>query len=324
MNTTIEKNRTQAPEGIVINKLPVPTWNHLKINEAYLPGTADPDGSHAGSRKICLDITDKQTDPVVYDIDVSDGKGIFVDITAKEDAEVILRYSEKTAGEAKTNFPVGIYISQAEGVNLHLVQVNSNITGRRLYSSVHGVIADRAALRMTGISLNSKETYLEGKVTLKGEGSSYDTYTAYILSEGETLDMNYVADHVGKKTVAEIVSAGVLHKGCRKISRQTVNFISGCSGSVGRENEEVLLLDDDVVNLSAPLILCTEEDVEGEHGASIGQPDEETVYYLMSRGLTGEQVLSILSTAKVEAALLRIGHEETSELVYRALDRGES
>ncbi len=41
---------------------------------------------------------------------------------------------------------------------------------------------------------------------------------------------------------------------------------------------------DDVVNQTIPLILCAEEDVKGSHGASIGQLDEETLFYMQARG----------------------------------------
>ena len=135
--------------------------------------------------------------------------------------------------------------------------------------------------------------------------------------------MNYVADHKGQNTESEIVSAGVLKEGTKKNSRQTINFISGCSGSKGSESEEVLLLDDDVINKSAPLILCTEEDVEGEHGASIGEPDEDTVFYIKSRGLSLEKIHEMLSFAKIETALKRINHEETTKLVHEYLGIAE-
>ena len=70
-----------------------------------------------------------------------------------------------------------------------------------------------------------------------------------------------------------------------KLFRGSIDFVKGCAGSVGNEKEDVLLLGDDVVNQTIPLILCAEEDVEGNHGASIGELDEKTLFYLMSRGI---------------------------------------
>ena len=43
-------------------------------------------------------------------------------------------------------------------------------------------------------------------------------------------------------------------------------------GAKGDELEDVLLLDDGVQNQTIPLILCAEEDVEGNHGAIHRKP----------------------------------------------------
>ena len=64
---------------------------------------------------------------------------------------------------------------------------------------------------------------------------------------------------------------GVLQGGAKKIYRGTIDFKNGSAGAVGDEKETVLLLSDDVVNQTIPLILCSEEDVQGNHGASIGK-----------------------------------------------------
>lgn len=44
--------------------------------------------------------------------------------------------------------------------------------------------------------------------------------------------------------------------------RGTIDFKNGSAGSTGSEQETVLLLGDDVVNRTVPLILCAEENVE--------------------------------------------------------------
>lgn len=71
--------------------------------------------------------------------------------------------------------------------------------------------------------------------------------------------MNYVALHEGKKSVSEIKTDGVLHENSKKLFRGTIDFKKGAAGAVGNEKEDVLLLDDDIVNQTIPLILCAEE-----------------------------------------------------------------
>ena len=74
-----------------------------------------------------------------------------------------------------------------------------------------------------------------------------------------------------------------------KIFRGTIDFVRGSADSVGAETEQVLLLGDDVVNKTIPVILCAEENVQGSHGAAIGELDEETLFYFGARGMDRTQ-----------------------------------
>ena len=84
-----------------------------------------------------------------------------------------------------------------------------------------------------------------------------------------------MALHEGKKTQSNMQAGGVLRDHAFKLYRGTIDFKWGAKGAVGNEKEDVLLLSNDVVNQTIPLILCAEEDVEGNHGATIGKLDDE-------------------------------------------------
>ena len=301
---------------IRINNLPVPTWNHLNINGAEYETTASKGELFDKLKKIVIKPENQL--PVVHDEVIEDTtEGLDFEFSINTDSTIILRLlnkSEKKSVDSAKDIIVKINANIREGKTLNLSIINLT-SEARIYATSEALCNENSTFRMTTVSLGSSKAYLEGKAELKGDNSIFDSYTAYILNSGQFLDMNYVADHKGKNTEAEIVSSGVLNKDTEKVSRQTVNFISGCAGSKGAESEEVLLLDDDVISKSAPLILCTEEDVEGEHGASIGQPDIDVIFYLKSRGIPIEKIYEMLSFAKIESALSRIDHEETSEMV---------
>ncbi len=44
-----------------------------------------------------------------------------------------------------------------------------------------------------------------------------------------------------------------------------------------------------IKNISLPLLLCTEDDVVGNHRTSAGQLDANTIYFLMTRGFSLEE-----------------------------------
>lgn len=81
-----------------------------------------------------------------------------------------------------------------------------------------------------------------------------------------------------------------------------------------------MLLSDDVVNQTIPLILCREEDVQGNHGASIGKLDDELLFYLCSRGFSEQEAVDMMAKAKIDALCRKIDDEDTVQLVQRYLE----
>ena len=84
--------------------------------------------------------------------------------------------------------------------------------------------------------------------------------------------------------------------------RADVDFVA----SVGNESEDVLLLSEEVRNQSVPVILCSEEDVVGNHGASIGRPDEDMLFYMETRGVDEETACEMLAQAKIDSVIRKI------------------
>ena len=81
------------------------------------------------------------------------------------------------------------------------------------------------------------------------------------------------------------------------------------------------MLGDNVVNKTVPLILCAEENVEGTHGATIGELDDATLFYFESRGIDKEHASDIMARASVERIARLPGEPEFEKAVEEALVR---
>ena len=106
-----------------------------------------------------------------------------------------------------------------------------------------------------------------------------------------------------------------------KTFRGTLDFIQGARGSVGKEDEEVMLFSPHVRNRSVPLMLSHEGDVDGHHAVSIGRMDEDKLFYLMSRGLDERAAQQLIVEASFEPVLARIEQEELRTEIKDYLER---
>ena len=121
-------------------------------------------------------------------------------------------------------------------------------------------------------------------------------------------------------TECEIDTSGALKDAAKKVFRGTIDFKTGSSNSVGNEKETVLMLGDDVVNKTVPLILCAEENVVGNHGATIGELDDETLFYFESRGISRAQAENILARASIERFARTVDDEVLRAQILQTLE----
>lgn len=167
-------------------------------------------------------------------------------------------------------------------------------------------LREDAALRMIQIELGGAKVYAGTQTELVGSRSSFEAKVGYLGRERHTIDVNYNVVQRGRKTSSLMSFDGVLDDGSAKSFRGTIDFRRGSKGSKGDEQENVLLLSDDIVNKTLPIILCEEEDVEGRHGASIGQLDEEMLFYMATRCIDRSEAEQIMVRARLGAVVREI------------------
>ena len=207
-------------------------------------------------------------------------------------------------------------IKLKKDARLNLVQISRGEGDYTLFNSIAVEAEEGASCQLIRLVLGGLKSFDRVQVSLKGEKSLFDCGTAYRLEDARELDMNYEILHFGRHTESDIRAAGVLADRSYKIFRGTIDLKKGCSGSQGSEIEEVLMMDDTVRNKTLPVILCGEENVSGNHGATIGRLDENLLYYMESRGLDRERIYELAAAAKIHHAIRRIPDEKTKRELF--------
>ena len=141
-------------------------------------------------------------------------------------------------------------------------------------------------------------------VNLVGSRARLDLNNRYHACHEELLDINHVARMRGCATRAEIVESGILNDSAHKTLRATIDLIRGSKDAKGNEAETVQILGDDVVNKTMPVILCDEDNVAGNHGATIGSVSSEQIEYLQARGLSRHEAELLFVRALFEDAII--------------------
>ena len=84
--------------------------------------------------------------------------------------------------------------------------------------------------------------------------------------------------------------------------------------------QHLLELGEDAENKTVPVILCAEENVEGSHGATIGELDEDMLFYFESRGISAAEAENIMARAAIERLVRTLGDETAQSAILAALE----
>ena len=181
-----------------------------------------------------------------------------------------------------------------------------------------GLFLDEGAhvnVQHTVLGAGASATGLAGD--LLGDTAKVTIDTDYLGAREQVRDFNYELRHRGRKTECEIDANGVLTGTSKKVYRGTIDLVHGCKGATGTERETVLLASKGVDNKTVPVILCDEDDVAGNHGATIGHVRDEQLFYLACRGLDQNAAEDLFIRAKLEDAALSATDERTRAAVVR-------
>lgn len=291
-------------EKIQINKLPVNTWNRLGVNYAEV------EWEETAPAKQSITVKSGEA-PEPFRLDFSEAGDSEVSFTAEENSSITVYELHRSNSAVKLSFDIG------KNASVKLVQL-LNPT-EKLRHETFANCSKGGKFQIMTIMTGDGNIYSDNRTELEGDSSSINVEVAYLGKNSQTIDYNIAVNHWGKDTHSEINAAGALMDSAKKVFRGTIDFKTGSSDSKGSENETVIMLGDDVVNKTVPLILCSEENVEGSHGATIGELDDDTLFYFGSRGIGREEAERIMAYAALKRLIRLSDDKEFAEQAQNAL-----
>lgn len=214
-----------------------------------------------------------------------------------------------------------IRIFAGKNSNLKIIKAQLMDSQATHNDSISIIEEDGAHTHVILVEMGAAKALSSCNIVLKGEKSSTNLDILYMTDGTRVADISPRVEHRGKNSLSNIRARGVMLGQSRKVLRDTLDFISGCGGSKGREEETVLMMDPDVLNLSVPVLLCAEDDVEGEHASSSGRPDDKLMFYMMSRGLTEQESKKMLAEAAFSDILNSIPNMSLQDEILKVLEK---
>lgn len=176
-----------------------------------------------------------------------------------------------------------------EGAQFDYYQIQNQHSGASQINSIFVSEGRNASFDATMITLHGGFIRNNLYVALNGEGGEANLYGMYTLDKKQVVDNFSYIDHIAPHCRSNEHFKGIMD------DHALANF-SGCirvrpnaqQTEAYQVNNNLLLSDNARIN-TKPQLVIDADDVKCSHGASVGQIDEEALFYLRSRGIGLEE-----------------------------------
>ncbi|MDQ3220694.1 MAG: Fe-S cluster assembly protein SufD [Acidobacteriota bacterium] len=248
--------------------------------------------------------------------------------------------------ENTANFPHVLIIAEA-GSKARILETYTSLGKNFTNTAVQIVVEDNANLTHYRVQKESAEAFHIGTtdVTL-GRGSLYDStninlgavlsrhdinvkFSAeggecfvdglYMLNGSQHSDTHSVIDHAVPNCVSHQTYKGVLNDKSRGVFNGKVFVRENASGTDAKQSNKNLLLSNEARVDTKPQLEIFNDDVKCAHGATVGQLEEEELFYLLTRGLNNELARNLLTYGFAEEIINKIGIESIKKQLDEAV-----
>lgn len=166
-------------------------------------------------------------------------------------------------------------------------------------SRVSAQIAADASFKMTSLNLGSDLCRLELDVSLEESGAETDLLGLYLGSGSASIDQHLTLRHLAPQCVSSQRFKGAFGDHSKGIFTGRVIVAPGAHTTTADQYNPNLILSERAKAITRPQLEIYNDQVECSHGATVGQLDEEALFYLKTRGLSEAEALRALTAAFV-------------------------
>lgn len=142
-----------------------------------------------------------------------------------------------------------------------------------------------SSFRSASFALGTALARNDFAVTLDGPGAFCSLNGLYYTGHGQHIDNLISIDHAQPHCTSRLNYKGILDGNSRAVFGGEVMVRRNAQKSDARQTDKNLLLSEDAEVDSKPSLMIYADDVQCAHGATAGQIDAQTLFYLRSRGL---------------------------------------
>jgi Fe-S cluster assembly protein SufD len=252
---------------------------------------------------------------------IGEGDGIWSHprnlIVAGRNAQVTVVESYAGNGGYFTNAVTELVAADGAVVDHYKVVTESN---RAFHVGTLQIHADRSSnVTSRCVTTGGQLVRNEINAALAGEGASLTLDGLFVGAGTQHIDNHTVIEHAKPHCDSVELYKGILDEKARGIFDGTIIVREGAVKTASRQTNKNLLLSETAIVDSKPTLEIYNDDVKCNHGSTIGQLDENQLFYLRARGIGEEDARNLLVFAFASELVDRMKIEPVRERIRRSM-----
>ncbi len=227
-------------------------------------------------------------------------------IVAESFAEATFIESYLRTDETKylTDAVIEISLADEAKVNHYRVQRESHLA---FHIGTSGISIGRGSVYdATNINLGARLSRHDIDFKFNATGGEAVVDGLYMIGDDQHHDTHSVIDHALPNCVSHQTYKGIVDGKAHAVFNGKIFVRENASGTDGYQSNKNLLLSNDARVDTKPQLEIFNDDVKCAHGATVGQLEEEELFYLLSRGLNESLARNLLTYGFAEEIVNKI------------------
>lgn len=245
-------------------------------------------------------------DPIEFAFAGDAGTAIFPHIIVIAEAGSKATIVESYASPAKSFTNSAIQIVIEDNANLTHYRVQKESADAFNYGVTEVTLGRGGSYNSTSINLGGALSRHDIDVKFTDEGGEAWVDGLYMLGGSQHHDTHSIIDHTVPNCTSHQTYKGVLNDRSRAVFNGKVFVRENAHGTDAQQSNKNLLLSNDARVDTKPQLEIFNDDVKCSHGATVGQLEDEELFYLLTRGLPDSLARNLLTYGFAEEVINKI------------------
>ena len=239
------------------------------------------------------------------------------------------KYSEKSNHEETKSKPAG----KIQGLNSSVIIVeaerNSDLGIKLIYDSdknaeddsdgkiesgnaslLKMLLGENAKVKLNEMFITSTDSFRRTNITLKGNKSAIYPSHSYFTYRSAKVDFKSEVTHYGENSESDMKVKGIINEKSQVITQGHVTIKPSAYNSNGYQQEDLILVGKESIARPIPNLEIGNNEVKCSHGATVSNIDEDTLFYLQSRGIKKHDAISLVLSSFLSPIMDLFSDEE--------------